>query len=105
MTNPLQVGEAGLRLRVRVQPGASNNGVAGVELDAAGEAYLKVRVTQPAEGGKANRAVAKLLARAWRVPASSVDVVAGHKDRRKTLAVAGGPEVAERIELWLGALT
>lgn len=105
MKSPLQAQAGGARLRVRVQPGAGDNRVAGVELDAAGEAYLKVRVTQPAEGGKANRAVAKLLAKTLHMPASSIEVVAGHKDRRKTLAVAGGPEVAERIELWLGALT
>lgn len=94
-----------LRLRIRVQPGAANNTVRGVELDAAGEAFLKVRVTQPAEGGKANRAVAKMLAKSWRVPASSITVVAGHKDRRKILEINGGPEVAERIKTWLGALT
>jgi len=105
VSSPLQDNGGALRLRIRAQPGASSNEVAGVELDAAGEAFLKVRVTQPAEGGKANRAVAKMLAKSWRVPASSITVAAGHKDRRKVLEIAGGPEVTERIKMWLGALT
>jgi uncharacterized protein len=105
VSSPLQNHGDTLRLRIRVQPAAANNTVSGVELDAAGQAYLKVRVTQLAEGGKANHAVAKMLAKSWRVPASSITVVAGHKDRRKILEIAGGSEVTERIKTWLGALT
>jgi hypothetical protein len=48
-----------------------------------------VTVTAPAEGGKANRALIVLLARAWRLPKTSIDVVAGVHDRRKTLRISG----------------
>jgi len=105
MTTPLTASNGDTRLAVRVQPGASRDAIAGIELDAAGRAFLKVRVTQPAEGGKANRAVIRMLAKAFRVPASSIEVVGGAKDRRKVLAIAGGPEVAQRIDERLGALT
>lgn len=105
MKSPLALDSGRIRLNVRVQPGASREAVNGIELDAAGRAFLKVRVKQPPEGGKANRAVAKLLAKSWRLPASSIEVVAGHKDQRKVLEIDGGPDVAKTLRKWLGALT
>lgn len=105
MTSPLEHSGGRLRLSVRLQPGAGRNETGGVELDAAGKAFLRVRVTEPPEGGKANRALIKLLARAWRIPASAMQVVAGARDRRKVLEIDGGPEVATRIQHWLGTGT
>ena len=105
MITPLDRSGGRLRLAVRLQPGAGRTETAGVELDAAGRAYLRVRVTEPPEGGRANRALVKLLAKSWHVPASSIAVAAGAKDRRKTLEIAGGPEVADAIEHWLGTGT
>lgn len=105
MSSPLSCSGGRVRLSVRLQPGAGRNEAGGVELDAEGHAFLRVRVTEPPEGGKANRALIKLLAKAWRLPASSIEVVAGAKDRRKTLEIAGGDEVARRIATWLGTGT
>ena len=48
------------RIRVRVQPKASRNQVVGYQ----GEA-LRLRVTAPPEGGKANEAVVSLLAQSF----------------------------------------
>ena len=75
MTSPLDTSGARLRLSVRLQPGAGRSETGGIELDAAGKAFLRVRVTEPPEGGKANRALIKLLARTWRLPATSMEVV------------------------------
>lgn len=70
-----------------------------------GVTVLKVRVTEPPEGGKANAALIKLLAKAWKLPKSSLSLVAGHTDRRKTLAVAGDPAALRRdLEGWLARL-
>ena len=88
---PVTTTTDGLRVAVRLTPRASRAGVDGVRLDAAGQAYLQVRVTAPAEGGKANAALLKLLAKAWGVTRSRLAIVAGAKDRRKTVAVAGDP--------------
>ncbi len=101
MTGLLQRHGDHLRLRVRVQPGAGSNSVVGVEHDAEGTAFLKLRVTQAPEDGKANRAVTRLLAKAWRVPASAVTVVTGHKARRKVLEIDASDEATERIRHWL----
>jgi uncharacterized protein YggU (UPF0235/DUF167 family) len=49
---------------------------------------LRVRVTRPATGGEANRAVTRLVAAALDVPTAAVEIVAGHRARRKRLRVA-----------------
>ena len=70
-------------LHVRVRPGASRSEVMGWE----GET-LRVRVTSP-EDGRANRAVAALLAAALGVPPSSVELVRGGAARDKFFRVRG----------------
>ena len=72
------------RLAVKVVPGASRSGLAGWM----GEA-LKVRVTAPPEGGRANRMVTELVARALGLPDSAVRVVSGAGSPRKLLEIDG----------------
>ena len=102
---PFEAVAEGLRVALKVAPKAARAGVAGVEADAAGRAVLKVRVTEAPEGGKANAAVVRLLAKAWKLPKGALRVTAGAKDRRKTLLVAGDPaELAPRLRAWLAEL-
>jgi uncharacterized protein (TIGR00251 family) len=88
-----------MRLRVKVVPGASREGIAGW----LGE-ELKVRVRAPAERGKANAAVEKLVARTLGLPEGSARVVAGHTSPRKSIDVPGlsDAEVHERLASALG---
>jgi uncharacterized protein (TIGR00251 family) len=80
------------RVRLRVAPGAARAGVVGRHGDA-----WKVRVTAPAEGGRANDAVVRLLADTFALPRTSVTLVSGHSARDKIVAVAGvEPEDIER---------
>jgi uncharacterized protein (TIGR00251 family) len=72
------------RLRVRVSPGARRGGVAG----RVGEIW-KLRVTAPAEGGRANEAVIRLLAEALDVPRRQVALVSGHTAREKVVELEG----------------
>ena len=67
---------------VWVVPGASRSGVAGIH-----DGALRLRVAAPAEGGKANRAAAVLVARAF--GARGGKVVSGHAARRKDVLLAG----------------
>jgi len=83
----------GIELAVRATPKASCDGIDGVVVDAAGAAWLAVRVTAPADGGKANRAVAALLAEALGVPASALRLTAGAASRRKRFLVAGDSDL------------
>ena len=89
-------------MRVRLTPGASRDRIGGIDSAAGGEAFLKVLVTAPPEDGKANKRMIKLLAKAWRLPKTSLKLVSGARDRRKTLAVAGDTEaLVERLDLWM----
>ena len=103
--SPIEPVAEGLRVALKVTPKAARTGVTGVEMDAAGRAVLKVRVTAPPEGGKANAALMRRLAKAWKLPKGALKVVGGGKDRRKTLLVEGDPaELAPRLTAWLRTL-
>ena len=86
----------GVRLALRVTPKASRNAIAGLADTAAGGKALKVTVTAVPENGKANEAVVKLLAKAWKLPKTSLTVVAGATDRNKIVHVAGDPAALMR---------
>ncbi|WP_421995236.1 DUF167 domain-containing protein [Reyranella sp.] len=80
---------------LRVQPRARRAGLAGT---AEG---LKAAVTEAPEDGKANQAVLALLAGAWRIPKSAMEVVRGATGREKVVGIAGDPAaLAERIGKW-----
>lgn len=72
----------GLVLRLKVVPGASRDGVAGVQGD-----RLKVRVAAPPEAGKANSAVLALLARA--LGRKDLRLVAGAASAEKSVLLPG----------------
>jgi uncharacterized protein (TIGR00251 family) len=84
-----------VRLRVKVVPGSSRDAVGGWLAEA-----LKVRVKAPAEAGRANAAVERLVAEALDVSPEQVRIVAGFTSPRKTIEVTGLPEseVERRLE-------
>lgn len=86
-------------LDVHVQPGGSRDEVVGRHGDA-----LKVKVSAPPEGGRANVAVCRLLAGAFDVSRSSVAVVSGASSRRKRIRIEGidATRAAARLEELLG---
>ncbi|BAK44156.1 DUF167 domain-containing protein [Eggerthella sp. YY7918] len=87
-------------LSVHVTPRAGRDEVAGVKTFPDGEAVC-VRVCAPPDGGKANKAVCKLIAEALGIPKSRVNVNAGHTSRRKRLAVECASEL---VTGWVAAL-
>ena len=88
-------------VRVRLTPKASRDRIVGIAADAGGSGLLKATVTAAAEGGKANARLIGLLARAWRVPKSSIAFTAGVRERTKTLLVEGDPkDLLDRLEAW-----
>jgi hypothetical protein len=50
---------------------------------------IKIAVTAPPVDGEANAAVIELVAKAFGVPKSAVEVIAGAASRRKTIRVRG----------------
>ncbi len=69
-------------LRVIVQPKASEDRVVGVY----GEA-LKVKVTAPPTGGKANQRLIKVLAERFNIGQSNIEIIHGHTSREKVLRI------------------
>jgi len=85
----------GIRLRLKVQPKARHEGIAGLtpdpdRPDSTGWA-LKLSVGAPPEDGKANAAVIALLAEALGVAKSAISVVSGATGRRKLVEIRGEP--------------
>lgn len=94
-------GANGVKIRVRLQPAGRADQVLGLMQDADGQAALKASVTKAPEGGKANAALIKLLAKEWKVAKTTLEVIQGHSSRSKTLHLAGdGLELAARLTAW-----
>ncbi len=92
-------------MTVRIAPKASANRIVGVAPQAEGGAVLKVTVTAVPEGGKANAALIKLLAKSWRIPKSAIEVAVGATGRRKVLKIAGESEhTMAQLTKWLEEL-
>ena len=97
---PFGMNDSGARLTIRLTPKVGHAGIRGIATAADGSAYVKPSVTTPAEGGKANRALIKLLARELRLPASAMHVVSGTTARQKSVQIAGDPaQLKKRLEL------
>ena len=76
---------AAARIDVRVHPGAKRNTVKGWAADGA----LRLEVTAPPEGGRANQAVCDLIAATLGVRRQDVSVVRGESSRGKQIEIAG----------------
>jgi uncharacterized protein len=90
--SPVVMVDGGVKVTIRLTPKAGANRIDGVAVDADGRAMLKVSVTAVPEDGKANAALIKLLAKEWRVPRTSIEVILGATDRRKVLFISGDAE-------------
>lgn len=90
---PEQRGEDVL-LHVKVVPGAKRDQIAGI----LGE-RLKIRISAPPEGGKANAAVCAIIAKAVGVRARDVTVETGHTNPEKTLRLSGADAATVRRAL------
>ena len=72
----------GLLFMVFVLPRSSRNMVAGLHSGA-----LKLKLTAPPVDNAANKECAAFLAKALKVPKSSIEIVSGHTSRNKQLLV------------------
>lgn len=83
-------------LRVKAVPGARANQISGPLGD-----RLKVRVAAPPEGGKANKAIIALLAKALALKPRDITIEAGHTSPEKTIRItnARADRVAAALSL------
>jgi uncharacterized protein len=87
--NPVEPIDGGVLLRIHVQPRASRTEMAGRHGDA-----LKIRLAAPPVDNAANDALVRFLAARLGVASAAVEVMTGHRGRRKTVRVLG-PAVAD----------
>ena len=91
---------AGTTVDVYVQPRASKNEVAGIQ-----EGILKVRLTAAPVEGEANKECIRFLAKVFVTPKSRLEIIQGHKSRRKTILFRGvAPEFLESTLKQLGII-
>jgi uncharacterized protein (TIGR00251 family) len=83
-----------VRLSLKVVAGSSGSGIAGWLGDA-----LRVRVTSPAERGKANAAVEELLREVLGLSRGGAKIVSGHASPRKVVEIVGLSESEIRQRL------
>lgn len=67
---------------IRVTPKAAANRIK-IEDDGA----IRVYVTTAPEDGKANKKVIELLSKEFKIPKSSLEIIKGHKNKDKLIAV------------------
>jgi hypothetical protein len=84
----------GVTLRVRVQPRASRDALGGERQGA-----LVVRLTAPPVDGRANEALARILADTLGVAPSAVRLVRGESGRDKLVSIAGIDAATARARL------
>ncbi len=83
---------ADLIMKVYLQPKSSRNEIVGPYRDG-----IKVKVTAPPVEGKANEALLRLLAKAWKIAPSQIEIIRGHQSREKILRIRGFSRVEEGI--------
>jgi len=71
-----------MKIFVKVKPNASINEVVLIDNN-----HLEVSLTAPAEKGKANIALIKLLSQYFKVAPSAISIIKGAKNRQKVLAI------------------
>jgi uncharacterized protein len=101
-TVPFETTSDGVKVRLRLTPGASKDHIKGVATDENHVACLTASVTAAPEDGRANKALIRMLSKEWRVAKSSIRLVSGQTDRRKVLLVEGdAAEVSRKLTGWL----
>jgi uncharacterized protein (TIGR00251 family) len=85
---PYAAEAGGVRLSVRLTPGASRQRLDGVVNGADGRSALQLRVAAPPVEGAANAALIAILSNALGVRTSAVHIRAGHTARLKRLFIA-----------------
>ncbi len=81
---PISPTPEGVRLRLRIQPRASSEEVAGIAGDS-----IRLRLRAPPVEGAANEALVRFLAARLGVPRSAIALEAGRTGRNKLITVAG----------------
>ena len=93
---PWEIVKEHLLVHARVTPNARKNGLGGLYRAADGSLALGIYVSVPPEKGKANKAAIAILAKALKVPKSSISLAMGETSRDKVFKIP--PPYEEALE-------
>lgn len=95
MRAPWEAVPQGIRLHLRVTPKGGRDAIIGVRETADGRTHLAVRVSAAPDGGAANDAVCRLIAKASGVARGGVIIEAGAQSREKRIIVQGDSRILQ----------
>jgi len=76
-----------MKISIKVITHAKKNEVVADEIDLFGARILRVKISQPPEDGKANKALIELLAEYLQVKKNSLTIIAGEKSTHKIVEI------------------
>ena len=101
----MTVANDGLRVAIRLTPRAKADRLLATAATAEGGRVIKATVTAPAEGGRANEALLRYLARVWCLPRGDFSIFQGTQSRNKTVHIAGDSrQLIEKIAAEIAGL-
>lgn len=77
------MGENSLNIQVQIQPGSSKDQIIGLH-----NGRLKIKISAPPVGGKANQDLIEFIAKALGVSKSKIEIVKGRTSKLKTLKIS-----------------
>lgn len=75
-----------MKISIKVIPNAKQNEISD-DSNESKTRIIKIRVTQPPEDGKANKAAIELLAKYFKVKKSAVSIISGETSRNKIVEI------------------
>jgi len=76
-----------IKISIKVITHAKKSEVVADDIDLFGARILRVRISQPPEDGKANKALIELLADYFKVKKNSLRIIAGEKSTHKVVEI------------------
>jgi uncharacterized protein len=76
-----------MKISIKVTPNAKHNEIVDDVTDMLGARCLRVKVNQPPEDGKANKAAIELLAKYFKIRKSAISIVSGATSRNKIVEI------------------
>ena len=77
-------------IKLKITPRAKQNKVTGWQGD-----ILKVQISAPPVGGKANEELIKFLSKEWKVAKSEIVILKGEKSREKILQISDSIKIKQ----------
>ena len=76
-----------MKISIKVKTHAKKSEVVGDDIDLLGARILRIKISQPPEDGKANKALIELIAEYLNIKKNAITIIAGEKSTHKIIEV------------------